>query len=389
MAQVMDTIRVIDPRDLALSRSTKGKSCEIIIGKRLLERSGLDRIAIALLHGNPTSCVIITDSIVGKLYGSAILQSISRIAKTDLIKIPPGEGGKTFDTCESILSHLAKIGFDKDGVLILLGGGVVGDIGGFVASIYKRGVRYIQIPTTLLAQIDSSIGGKTGVDTAWGKNQIGTIYQPTGVLIDPVFLKTLPDHEILNGIGEMVKYGITSSAKIFDELERNHIESISELTSLIEPCCRIKARIVSKDPYELNVRSMLNYGHTIGHALEAASNYRMSHGISVLVGLIAEGWIAHELDLYESGDFHRQEFLIKRLLEKRKNILPDLKFRHETIAKFVLSDKKNAGGKIRMSLPEKIGKMHLNENGSFKTAVPFDLLKPSINYTKEVLSFAF
>jgi 3-dehydroquinate synthase len=383
MAQAT-AIKVLNSKDFAASRGIKRNSCDIIIEEGLFENGRIDQLLLALLNGRATSFVVITDTTVERLYGSTLVRQLSRVAKTDLIKVSPGEQIKTFDTCTKILSDLAKLGFDKDGVLILLGGGVVGDIGGFVAAIYKRGVKYIQVPTTLLAQIDSSIGGKNGVDTEWGKNQVGTIYQPSAVLIDPSFLKTLPAYEILSGIGEMVKYAVTSSRRVFSELEAKENGSISNLTYLIEPCCRIKARIVSRDPYDLNIRSLLNYGHTVGHSLEAASNYSMSHGISVLVGMLAEGWIAHELDIFQSSDFQRQEELIKRLFKIAP--IPKFKLSQEKIAKFILSDKKNAGGKLRMSLPERIGKMHLTKEGNFKTPVSFDLLKPSIDYAKSVLS---
>jgi 3-dehydroquinate synthase len=406
MARLETTLRVFDSsaKNLALVQDEKkgrAPSSSIIFVRESLvlskKGSQLDQLVVPLLlrGRNPTSCVVLTDLNVGKLYGSTIVQSFSRIARTDLIEIPPGEKSKTFATCTNILARLAKLGFDKDGLLILLGGGVVGDIGGFVASIYKRGVRYLQIPTTLLAQIDSSIGGKTGVDADWGKNQIGTFYLPDGVLIDPAFLKTLPDCEILNGLGEMVKYGVISSTKIFHQLEgknNDHVESISDIAPLIEPCCKIKARIVSKDPYDFGIRSTLNYGHTIGHAIEAASNYSISHGMSVLVGMLAEGWIAQELDIFENADFHRQERLVKRLLEnwrrrrKKGSISINLDMRDETIARFALADKKNLGGKVRMSLPERIGRMHRGSDGSFKTPVPFNILKPSIRYAKSICS---
>jgi 3-dehydroquinate synthase len=379
-------IRVLNSENLASLRGMKKDSCNIIVAEGLFAKNKIGRFVVELLNRTPTSCVIITDSTVKKLYGSILVQELSRIARTDLITLPPGERSKGFSQCTKILSDLAKLGLDREGALILLGGGVVGDIGGFAASIYKRGVKHVQIPTTLLAQIDSSIGGKTGVDTEWGKNQIGTIYQPAGVLIDPAFLKTLPRHEILNGIGEMIKYGVTSSAKIFSELEANDIESGSDITHLIEPCCKIKARIVSKDPNDFGIRSTLNYGHTIGHSLEAASNYTMSHGISVLVGMISEGWLAHELGLFQTTDFLRQEALIKRLL--RKDSLLNLRMSQNRITKFALTDKKNASGKLRMSLPERIGRMHVTKDGSFKTPVPIDLLKPSIDYAKNVLSVA-
>jgi 3-dehydroquinate synthase len=378
-------LRVLASTDSALNQRGEKNSYNIIVEEGLFSKEKKLERFIAL-RGKPTSCAVITDLTVANLYGSAILHSFSRFAKTDMIKIHPGERSKTFNTCIDIIARLARLGFDRNGLLILLGGGVVGDIGGFAASIYKRGVKYIQIPTTLLAQIDSSIGGKTGVDADWGKNQIGTIYQPIGVLIDPSFLKTLPDHEILNGIGEMVKYGVIASRKIFEELEGKNINSISKIVPLIEPCCKIKAGIVSKDPGDNGIRSVLNYGHTIGHALEAASEYKISHGVAVLVGMLAEGWISREMNIFENEDFQRQEQLIKRLLERWNKDNPTrVKMQKGAVVKYAFSDKKNVGGKVRMSLPERIGIMHPTKEGTFKTIVSFDLLKYSIDYVKSVL----
>lgn len=378
------TVRIVNSKHLASLRDKKRCSCDIIIDEGLLAKGKITRFASALLKRTPTSCVVITDSTVHRLYSSVAVEGLSKIAKTDLILVPPGEKSKTFDVCIKILSDLAKLGLERDGALILLGGGVVGDIGGFVASIYKRGVKYIQVPTTLLAQIDSSIGGKTGIDAEWGKNQIGTFYPPAGVLIDPILLKTLPRHEVLSGIGEMVKYGVISSERIFSELERSRAHSSSDIGHLIEPCCKIKARLASKDPFDFNIRSILNYGHTIGHALEATSEYAISHGIAVLSGMLSEGWIARELGIFQVSDFQRQESLIKRLLTTNSRL--DFQMQHERIVKFALSDKKNAGGKLRMSLPERLGKMHQNKKDGFKIPVPVDLLKPSIDYLKRVLS---
>jgi 3-dehydroquinate synthase len=387
------TVKVLNFKDLGALGSAKKKESKsrIIIGEGVVTKDGLlEGLVLELFQRQLTSCVVITDSNVARLYSQEIVQHFSQIHKTSLIKLPPGEESKSIDSSVKILAQLAKLGFDKEGLLVLLGGGVIGDLGGFVASIYKRGVKYIQLPTTLLAQIDSSIGGKTGVDATWGKNQIGTIYQPIGVIIDPSFLKTLPEREFLNGIGEMVKYGVTSNARIFEELEGNsNFESLSELTHMIEPCVKIKAKIVSRDPNDSGLRSILNYGHTIGHSIEASSNYKASHGVSVLFGMLGEGWIAHELGLFQKDDFQRQELLIKRLLRKRNNntqFRAILSLRHEMLAKFALSDKKNAAGKLRMSLPDRIGRMHINEDGTFKIPVSLDLFKSSFRYMKSIFS---
>ena len=179
-----------------------------------------------------------------------------------------------------------------------------------MASLYKRGVEYFQVPTTLLAQVDSSIGGKTGIDTDWGKNQVGTIYQPTGVLIDPGVLRTMPRSEILNGVAEIIKYGIITDPKLFCELESSDLNDVRQLEKFIEPCCRIKAGIVSRDELERNERFILNYGHTVAHAMEGASNYSVPHGTAVLWGMLVEGWIAQQLRLFDSRDLEKQNSII-------------------------------------------------------------------------------
>ena len=371
---------LVSPRDL---RSRTG-TCNIIFKSQLFAKFGADKLILDVLGRTPTSCVLITDSTVKRLHGSKIKDDLEKIAKTKVVSLPPGERSKTLVNCIRILSELAKFGLDKEGVIVTLGGGVVGDIGGFAAAIYKRGVDYVQIPTTLLAQVDSSIGGKTGVDTKWGKNQIGRIYYPLGVLIDPTFLRTLPRAEYLNGIGEIVKYGVTSSEGIFCELEANNFESgFSDVLDLIEPCCKIKANIVSEDANDIAVRSILNYGHTIGHAIEAGSDYTIPHGISVLLGMLCEGWISRELGIFDSIDFKRQEKLIGRIFSKH---LTDFRLGEGRIVKFALTDKKLVGGVLKMALPEKIGTMHKLCRHDFKTPVPLTLLKPSIAYAKKCLN---
>lgn len=383
-------IEIVNPNDLIsgiLPSSTPqvfAKTSKIVIQDNLFSsKKKIARLAQSLLtEKEPTSFVIITDSQVRRLYGRRICDIFESMARTNLVVIPQGEGSKTLDYCSKILSELSEYGFDKNGVLVLLGGGVVGDLGGFVASICKRGVRYIQVPTTLLAQVDSSIGGKTGVDMPWGKNQVGTIYQPIGVLIDPRFLDTLPDGEILNGIGEMVKYGVIASEKIFASLEREsefHLPS-KTLIDIIKRCCKIKASIVTIDEFDQNLRSILNYGHTVAHAIEAGSNFKSSHGISVLIGMLCEGWIARQLGIFEREDFEREEKLILRILSKKekKEALSSLETTENEILSFAFSDKKNIGGKLMMSLPERIGRMHKTSDGSYKIQVPEGLLKNAI-----------
>jgi 3-dehydroquinate synthase len=379
-------VRVVNPNDLEVIRKSKNYLSRIVIRDGLvLHSKNTDELIHALFPTLPTSFTVITDSTVNKTYGLKILGIFSKIAKTNLIVVSPGEKSKTFRSCLKIIRELSRLNVDRDAVVVLLGGGVVGDLGGFAASIYKRGIRQVHVPTTLLAQIDSSIGGKNGVNTADGKNQVGTVRQPDAVLVDPKFLETLPSSQILNGIGETIKYGVIASSAIFKSLEENCPFRVQDLSRLVEPCCRIKARVVSKDEFDLNFRSILNYGHTIGHAVEASSHYKLGHGLAVMIGMLCEGWIARELGIFESSDFTRQNALIKKILPK--STAPRLSaMASKSIRRYALGDKKNTEGKLMMSLPQKIGKMHSTATGSYRIEIPLQMVEPSVAYAKTALN---
>ncbi|MGI0080337.1 MAG: 3-dehydroquinate synthase [Nitrososphaerales archaeon] len=361
--------------------SLKGKEsfslCDIQIEEGVLGRirTNLE----SLLEDIPSSIVIITDSNLKKKYGENLRRQLSKYTKTDLVSFNGGEKRKTFATVAELLAKLASLKVDRKGVVVCLGGGVVGDLGGFVSSIYKRGIRYFQVPTTLLAQVDSSIGGKTGFDADWGKNQIGTFYQPRGVFIDPLSLDTLPKSEVINGLGEIIKYSVIASRPMFEKLAKSNMDSVCELKQFVAECCRIKVRVVSKDEREDNLRSILNYGHTVGHALEAASDYSLNHGKSVILGMLAEGWIAMGLGFFGANDFERQE----ALLSSFKFADSSLRLEKRGLLVYALADKKSSLGVMRMSLPEKIGKMHMTEGGSYLIPVSKKLFKGSINYLLE------
>ena len=350
--------------------------CDILIEEGVMGRirANLE----SLLEGTPSSMMIITDSNVRKKYGENLRRELSKYAKTDLVSFNAGERHKTFATAVMLLSRLASLKVDRKGLIICLGGGVVGDLAGFVSSIYKRGITYFQVPTTLLAQVDSSIGGKTGVDASWGKNQVGTFYHPRGVFIDTLSLETLPKAELINGLGEMIKYSVIANRRLFDMLARTDMDSPEELKQFIPECCTIKVGVVSRDEKEENLRSILNYGHTVGHAIEAASDYSLAHGKSVILGMLAEAWIAKELGLFGKNEFEKQEALLRSFKLKRNSSRLDKR----KLLAYALADKKSSSGVIRMSLPEKIGKMHMTESGSYKIPVSEELFKGSIDYLK-------
>jgi 3-dehydroquinate synthase len=253
-------------------------------------------------------------------------------------------------------------GIGRHAAIIALGGGVVGDLAGFVAAIYQRGIQFIQVPTTLLAQVDSSVGGKVAVNHPLGKNMLGAFYQPAFVWSDIAALKTLPEREISCGIGEIIKYGVISDEKLFRYLEEN-LEQLLRLEAdavmhVLARCCEIKSEIVEKDERESGLRMVLNFGHTVAHALEAAGKYKaLKHGEAVLLGMVAESVLARELGMLDEAAFQRIERLVNRVPSRKmpKGIKPSALL--ETMGR----DKKAVGGKKRFVLPTAIGAVRVVE----------------------------
>jgi 3-dehydroquinate synthase len=233
------------------------------------------------------------------------------------IILPPGEQTKTIGTIAKIINALARNKFERQSMLMALGGGVIGDVTGFAAAIYLRGIPFVQVPTTLVAQVDSSIGGKTGVDHRLGKNLIGAFYQPRAVLIDPLTLRTLPSREWIAGLAEVIKYGIIADEEFFDFLG-NNISALLKLEEatvvhVIKRSCEIKAQVVAADERESDRRRILNYGHTIGHALESLAGYRgLIHGEAVGIGLVQEADLACHMGLCRREDVERIRSLVQR-----------------------------------------------------------------------------
>lgn len=286
-------------------------SHDIRIGQNILDR------VILLLAKNHKAAryVIVTDSNVNPLYGQALLTAMTEGGlKVSVLEIPAGETSKNMSMVMEITGKLLALGADRGTLLIALGGGVVGDLTGFIASVYMRSVPYIQIPTTLVGQVDSAIGGKTAVDLPQGKNLLGTFYQPRAVFVDLNFLATLPVREFRNGLAEIIKYGIIEDDKMFKFLEE-HMEEVKDrdaghLLKIIETCCRIKKSIVEIDEHEQGLRRILNFGHTLGHALEALSDYRLSHGEGVALGMIAAARLSAKMHYLPEKDLARVENVI-------------------------------------------------------------------------------
>ena len=335
--------------------SNEDNSYEILIGQGLLGRIAGDLAEAAIAHSH----ALVTDSNVAELYGAKLLGDLEdALAEVRMITFPAGEQSKTREIKSFIEDRMLESGFGRDSSVIALGGGVVGDIAGFVAATYMRGVSCVQIPTSLVACVDSSVGGKTAVDTPHGKNLIGAFYQPWRVYVDTDTLKTLGPKQLAEGLAEIIKYGVIKSGDLFQYLEEN-IEKIYgfddvALLEVIETSCRIKAEVVEKDEKEQNLRKILNFGHTVGHAIEQLSDYTISHGEAISAGMIIEGKIA----LGETGWSEEEQERLTRLLKKAG--LPTKPPREIDVGKIIdvmKIDKKARKGKIEMSLPERIGEM--------------------------------
>ena len=301
---------------------------------------------------------IVADDMVAGLYGDAVLASFIKAGvDAELLVFSHGEAHKTLQTIGDLAGKLARLGFDRQDALIGLGGGVAGDIAGFLASSYMRGIPFVQLPTTLLAQVDSSVGGKTGVDIPEGKNLVGAFYQPKAVFIDISVLQTLPRQEFLGGLAEVIKYGIIRDGSFFQFLDDNR-QGILDLdpeliNKTVHTCCQIKSAVVSEDEREGGMRRILNYGHTIGHAVEGASDYTLIHGLAVSVGMAAAARLAVLNDLLSQEDCNAIINILKAY--DMPTQVPKTLDRVR-IKRYLLTDKKTVGGKVFYVLPTTIGK---------------------------------
>lgn len=302
---------------------------------------------------------VVTDRHVARHHLPAMLRSLRSAGfdPTDIV-LAPGERTKTLSTVGAILDVLVKKKFERKSLLVALGGGVVGDLTGFAAAIYQRGIPFVQVPTTLVAQVDSSVGGKTGVDHPLGKNLFGAFHQPRAVFIDPVTLRTLPRREWVAGIAEVIKYGVIADEAFFSFLEQSigSLLQLDELTVLrvIARSCEIKAQVVADDERESDRRRILNYGHTIGHALESLEGYRrMIHGEAVGIGLVQEADLAHHLGICEREVVERIRNLVG--CAGLAEAMPSVSFRSLWAA--MQHDKKVVGGQVVGVWPVRIGEV--------------------------------
>ena len=333
-------------------------SYEICIGENIL-----DGVAKFIAESNFTKkALIITDSNVEKFSRTLTDAFELNDIDFDVITIPAGETSKSLPVTEKIYTRAIEFGMDRKSPIIAFGGGVVGDLAGFIAATYLRGVPFIQVPTTLLSQVDSSVGGKTAVNHKLGKNLIGAFYQPKAVFIDINTLKTLPDREIKSGLAEVIKYGIISDGKFFEYLEQNKenilARDVEVLTQIIKRCCEIKAEVVSADEKEIGLRRILNFGHTIGHAVETVASYgKYSHGEAVAIGMVGAALISFALGKILFNDVAR----LKDLLDAFEIATYCKDCDAEEIYKVTFRDKKNIDGKINWVLMRRFGDVEITD----------------------------
>jgi 3-dehydroquinate synthase len=323
----------------------------------LLARAGS---LLADLLPQASKVVVVTVAPVRRRYGSKLLRSlISAGFKPQIIVMPDGEPAKKLKTIEMLAERLSRLGADRKAVLVALGGGVVGDVTGLLASLYMRGVELVQIPTTVLAQVDASVGGKTGVNLGAGKNLLGTFYHPRIVLTDPEVLRSLPNREFRAGLYEAIKCGIIGDLDLFLRFEQKRAQILKrdpvELEGVIAQSVKLKAEVVSADEHEGGLRRVLNLGHTIGHALEAETGYRtLLHGEAVAWGLIAATNIALSVGRTDSVTAGRIADTVLSL-----GRLPELKVSSRKILARLQSDKKTQSGVVHFVLPREIGKVEI------------------------------
>ncbi len=338
-----------------------GNSYNINIGPGLLMQTG----AMLKEIGVDDKLVIITDPTVKSLYGTTLKQSLTGNGfKVRILTVPEGEKQKSLETAGRLYNELTSFYAERTTAILALGGGVIGDLAGFVSATYLRGVPLIQIPTNLLSQVDSSIGGKVAVNHGLLKNKIGVFYQPRLVISDITTLKTLTAEEISDGLAEVIKYGVIRDGELFTYLEENldRIRLLDDkaLETIIFRSAKIKAEVVEKDERDFGLRNILNYGHTVGHAIESISDFKVRHGEAVAIGMMVAARISNKMDMLDKREVTRLREVIARAGLPTE--LPDLKLKE--LIQAMKHDKKILQGKIRFVLPKSIGDVFITDEVS-------------------------
>lgn len=329
----------------------------------LIERGITSRLGEALTQWCPRVCrvLIVTDTNVAPLYLQRVRNSLERAGiTTAAAKVPAGEGSKSLAQAYSLYSACLRAGLERSSAVVALGGGVIGDLAGFVAATYLRGIALIQVPTTLLAQVDSSVGGKTGVDLPEGKNLVGAFHQPSLVAADLDALTTLPRRELVAGLAEVVKYGVIRDAGFFRFMESRAEEALaldpSVMGLVVESSCRIKADVVAADERESGLRAILNFGHTVGHAIEAALGYgSLLHGEAVAIGMVAATRIAREAGVLQEPELETR--LVRLLIRLGLPVQLPAGLTPAALEPLMQRDKKVQDGRIRWVLPVRTGEV--------------------------------
>ncbi|MFK8037598.1 MAG: 3-dehydroquinate synthase [Crocinitomicaceae bacterium] len=307
--------------------------------------------------------IILTDDNVFEYWIEQLVTSVPELSNAEIIQLPAGEDSKCIEIVMQVLETLSENKIERNDLILNFGGGVITDLGGFIASIYKRGIPFINIPTSLLSQIDASIGGKTGIDLGPHKNQIGTFNHANAVLINPNYLSTLPSEELKSGYAEMLKHGLIASQKHWNDLKHINYSNVDMLTTIIFDSIQIKHQIVDIDPHEKNIRKALNFGHTIGHAIEGyfiKTGKPIKHGYAIACGMIAESYISYKKGILDKKEWNEVHYILTDLFDKI--IIDPIVF--PQIMRLMENDKKNKAGKINFTLLTGIGTHIINQEVS-------------------------
>ena len=334
------------------------RSYVVQVGRDLLKTLGEE---INKKMPDRVRCAVVTDSNVGPLYAETVLASLRAAGKQpSLITVPAGESSKSLSWSESVLGEMVRAGLDRKSFLVALGGGVIGDLGGFCAAVYQRGIPYVQVPTTVLSQVDSSVGGKTGVNLPDAKNMVGCFHQPVHVIADLDTLNSLPKREFNEGFAEIIKHAAIRDASMFEAIT-NVAAGKGDLVALIRRNISIKAAIVEADEFEtIGTRALLNFGHTLGHAIEAAAGYgKLLHGEAISLGLRAAAWLSAQISDLTSDDYERIVALLK-LFELPTRLPDDMDT--DELMRIARTDKKFENGKIRFVLLRKPGEAYVSKD---------------------------